>query len=438
MYLYDLYKKNLPNNERFFFIYPLINLFCLVEGEMKRQIFVLVLMIIMFSANCFAQQYGWVQLPSPVSGNLRNIYVSGSKTWLNNGYSIYYSNNYPSEQLELIYNANGFGLYDMIIQCYGNNIYGWAVGSSSMGARTTDGINWTSMSLGGTSTYTCVTFPTLLKGFASGTDKRLHKTVNGGINWIDAGVTLGFSTVSTLVFPDSLIGYVGTPDPRLAKSVDGGIIWVDEEADFAGGINDIFFYDNNNGWAIGRYDILRYNNGVWNQISNPTEHDLNTVFFINPNEGWIVGNEGTILHSIDGGENWSLQNSSSSSTLLDIFFTSPTNGYAVGTEGSILHYTLINSTDNPSITPKLMTLKQNYPNPFNPQTTLYYTLNLTSHVNLSVYNLQGKRISQLVDCDQNSGEHSVIFDAQDLPSGIYFYQLRCGDQLETRKMILLK
>lgn len=231
---------------------------------MKSNLYLTILMLLVSLSNGFAQQYGWTTLTSPTTGTLRRIYVSGSEAWLNSGSSIYYSSNFPSVQFSSIYTPTS-SLYDMTFI----NKSGWAVGTSSLGARTTDGTSWTSMSLGGTSSYYCVSFPTTSLGFASGTDKRLHKTVNGGVNWTDAGVVLGFSTANTLFFVDSNTGYVGTSDPRLAKTTDGGATWVDE-GEITNTINDIYFYDSSHGWVVGTSDILYSNSGIWTHLNNPT------------------------------------------------------------------------------------------------------------------------------------------------------------------------
>jgi len=89
-------------------------------------------------------------------------------------------------------------------------------------------------------------------------------------------------------------------------------------------------------------------------------------------------------------------------------------------------------------------LEQNYPNPFNPSTTVKYSIpNVASgfslrKVSLKVYNLIGKEISTLVNNAQQPGNYEVTFDALELPSGVYYYQLKAGDYFETKKMLLLK
>ena len=84
-------------------------------------------------------------------------------------------------------------------------------------------------------------------------------------------------------------------------------------------------------------------------------------------------------------------------------------------------------------------LYQNYPNPFNPSTTFRYTLPVSGMVNLHIYNLIGQEIETLVHSRQSTGTHEIIWTAELLPSGIYFFQINIGNHFsEMRKMILLK
>jgi hypothetical protein len=81
---------------------------------------------------------------------------------------------------------------------------------------------------------------------------------------------------------------------------------------------------------------------------------------------------------------------------------------------------------------------RNYPNPFNPATTISYTVPEPSIVNIKVYNTLGRLVQTLVSEHQAAGEHTVLFDASDLPSGVYFYRLIAGGYVETRRLTLLK
>lgn len=88
--------------------------------------------------------------------------------------------------------------------------------------------------------------------------------------------------------------------------------------------------------------------------------------------------------------------------------------------------------------PKDFSLSQNYPNPFNPVTEIRYALPRDCHVKLEVYNILGQKVAILVDGNQKAGYKAVSWDAGSLSSGIYFYRLKAGDFVETRKMILLR
>ncbi len=91
-----------------------------------------------------------------------------------------------------------------------------------------------------------------------------------------------------------------------------------------------------------------------------------------------------------------------------------------------------------NLIPKEFDLKQNYPNPFNPSTTIEYTIPENSRVTLKIYDILGKEVATLVDKDQNSGSYIVVWDAQSLSSGIYFYRITAGNYTDTKRMVLKK
>jgi hypothetical protein len=113
---------------------------------------------------------------------------------------------------------------------------------------------------------------------------------------------------------------------------------------------------------------------------------------------------------------------------------------ANGTEGLIAYmysgYTAI--ANEFSRTPDRYGLLQNYPNPFNPSTKIEYTLPKSEYVNITVYNTLGQAIKTLVNEHMPIGHHQVEFNAQNLPSGVYFYLLEAGEYVQTRKMLLVK
>ena len=83
-------------------------------------------------------------------------------------------------------------------------------------------------------------------------------------------------------------------------------------------------------------------------------------------------------------------------------------------------------------------LAQNYPNPFNPTTSIEYVIPQVGFVNLSVFNLLGERVAELVNEIMESGNHTIVFDASRLSSGTYIYTLSVNGNVVTKKMTLIK
>jgi len=92
----------------------------------------------------------------------------------------------------------------------------------------------------------------------------------------------------------------------------------------------------------------------------------------------------------------------------------------------------------PQDLPRAFRLSQNYPNPFNPSTTIRYSVPAEGHVTLKVFNVLGAEIVTVVDERKNRGWYEVTFDAAGLPSGVYLYQLRSGNSVDTRRMVLMR
>lgn len=88
--------------------------------------------------------------------------------------------------------------------------------------------------------------------------------------------------------------------------------------------------------------------------------------------------------------------------------------------------------------PTSFTLNQNYPNPFNPTTTISYDLPRRSAVYLKIFNVLGEEVVTLVNGEVEAGRHRVQWEARGLPSGVYLYQLRAGNLVETKKLILAR
>lgn len=95
-------------------------------------------------------------------------------------------------------------------------------------------------------------------------------------------------------------------------------------------------------------------------------------------------------------------------------------------------------SDDADFSPNKLNLLNNYPNPFNPSTTITYRLQTHDHIVLKIYDVLGHEVSTLVNEKKSAGEHKIEWNAQNYPSGIYYYRLKVGNEIHTKRMLLLK
>ncbi|MFC2119447.1 T9SS type A sorting domain-containing protein [Bacteroidota bacterium] len=260
-------------------------------------------------------------------------------------------------------------------------------------------------------------------GWTAGSEEWIFRTTDGGITW-ESIAYFGYSDISNLLgiyFLDSLTGFVcgyenhgtGNISGPIYKTSDGGFSWYLVASVGYGAFGSLAYCIGTNSlYAVGNggspYGVgqIRKSTDIgnnWFEIECPTTEYLNRVTFTE-NKGWIVGRNGTILTSLV------------SSSVEETDYLSEFN------------------------------LLQNYPNPFNPNTTIKYQVPELTFVTIKVYDVLGNEIVTLVNEEKPAGSYEVEFDAANLPnrqgsaltSGIYFYQLKAGDYVETKKMVLLK
>ncbi|MEJ2104044.1 MAG: T9SS type A sorting domain-containing protein [Ignavibacteriaceae bacterium] len=128
----------------------------------------------------------------------------------------------------------------------------------------------------------------------------------------------------------------------------------------------------------------------------------------------------------------------------DVASSAPDTGYVLG-DYSVLSNEPIVGVENEQSIPIKFFLQQNYPNPFNPTTWIRFSVPETQFVTFKVFDILGDEVETLVNEELPSGEYEVQFNShsslsgiKELTSGIYFYQLKAGSFIQTKKMILLK
>ena len=125
------------------------------------------------------------------------------------------------------------------------------------------------------------------------------------------------------------------------------------------------------------------------------------------------------------------------------FDATGTGCYTMPTPGAVNDTCVTLNISNAGTIPTQFTLHQNYPNPFNPVTTLRYDLPNSGFVNITVYDMLGKKVKTLINQTQETGYKSVIWNAtnnygRSVSAGIYLYQIQAGKYISTKKMVLLK
>ena len=114
------------------------------------------------------------------------------------------------------------------------------------------------------------------------------------------------------------------------------------------------------------------------------------------------------------------------------------DGDLVGIDNVNLTYGTVGIEEDNEVIPTKYNLNQNYPNPFNPTTIISYSLPSQELVTINIYNILGQKVTELVNNVQLAGNYTVNFDAGKLSSGTYIYQIKAGNFVQSKKMLLLK
>ena len=188
----------------------------------------------------------------------------------------------------------------------------------------------------------------------------------------------------------------------------------------------LYSYDNGDNWNSLKVD------GLSSHVNSINYYDNNIL---------VVGTDTNgVFISYDFGQNWISASIGLSDNFIKDIVMNPDGILLCGTENEGIFIANINPTnvDDINNTSMMFSLQQNYPNPFNPLTTIKYSIPSDKFVKLLIFNPIGEQITSLVNEYKTSGTYEVSLNAKDLPSGIYFYQLRTEGLVQTKKMILLK
>ncbi|HEY3295433.1 MAG TPA: YCF48-related protein [bacterium] len=371
--------------------------------------------------------------------------------------------------------------------CFSDARHGWIAAGPNLLYTTNGGQEWNTQTVNDTvHGMGGITFTDSLHGWIVVGDGAILKTVDGGATWAQMRAGQPLSYGDRLSVTDSLYGWFGLTlgdTTTVLRTTNGGQTWMPQRRWTHASLSRLQFVDRRHGWVMtdslfrtrnggiswdsvvfGQYRfpagffaldsaycwvtvadqqlgygyVIRTTNGgdTWERTEDPLY-----PYFCSRSEGWSLGNiyaRDGVEHTTDEGTFWEHVDFPGGDFRYNFVAAGPENIWAVGTGGCVLHYDAPAFSEGSHAAPPSSIHLCNYPNPFNPTTEIRFDLARAGKTSLKVYDLLGKEVAQLMNDVLPAGVHNATFDASKLPSGIYFYRLQSGTEIQSRKMIVLK
>lgn len=240
---------------------------------------------------------------------------------------------------------NGGSTWTILLEGSGNYVSGVAyagttivvVGGSGLIMYSTNaGSSWTTLDYGSFG-FTDVCFPSSTIGYAVGTGGNIWKTTNGGTSWTQqtSGVTESLYGVH---FYSTTYGMACGNNGTILKTTNGGTTWIDESYNTTISLRSIYV-NQNSAMTVGLGGLILYKSGTrWFNRTAGTTNTLSSLFFVSSTNGHVVGQNGTIRRTTNGGDDWTVQTSGTTSWLyaLDFSYSKQYFGIVVGENGTII------------------------------------------------------------------------------------------------------
>lgn len=429
-------------------------------------VIILFIVTLFFSAvNTNSQDY-WLHVNSPTERILTKcIFPDSVYGWAagDSGTIVHTTNSGSTWQLQ----NSGVLNYNIDDIFFLNRRLGWALANdylfigSIVLTTTNGGLNW-SLSRFPDSNYvvTNIYYTDSLSGYATGFSGKVYRTTNGGSNWTECVIdTAGCPMLYG--FPKNRINFINSNTGYLAggKYDIVGIVWRTTNA----GVNwstfcltpePLFDVQHINAdkivacggdFEFGAITTTTYNNTAsWRYLNTGLFGVARDLAFRTENEVWMPLSfaQAWAVHLDSCNQNvpWISIPAPDSTAVYAAKFLSPTLGFAFGSYGAILKYNtaIIGITPGSNIIPKSSSLGQNYPNPFNPSTNITYTLAKGDFVNITIYDITGRRVKVFVEGYRPAGTNHFRFVNFGLASGVYIYKIDAGNFTESNRMVIVK
>ena len=283
----------------------------------------------------------------------------------------------------------------------------------------------------------------------------VFRSLNNGANWFDVNVGLSNLSVRTLATSGDSI-FAGTLGGGVFLTTNGGTSWTTFNTGFTNLqtysllVQSPYIYAGTNTNGAWRRAIALFVDNRIPDLTLPDGARLNKrkLAAAPPLFG---GNKGTLTFTTTSSNTQFVEASILAGDTLQVRGKINTGGTAVtvtvtardidnSTLSTTFSVTVTGTTDAQRVymVPTHFELYQNYPNPFNPMTTIEFSIPKQGSVVLVIYNALGMEIETLVDLDLPAGHHRTQWTPRDIPSGVYFYQLRSSELTETKTLLLLR
>jgi photosystem II stability/assembly factor-like uncharacterized protein len=333
-----------------------------------------------------------------------------------------------------------------------DSLYGWTPALGARPYKTTDGgQNWIQQMNINIGQSRDVFFMDYQNGFLLESNK-LYRTTDGGITWIQNQNLTGFSIAKLSTYKDSTIFIIGY---KTYRSIDGGENWFEYTELNGVRIKGMSLLNSGLGYAVGELGlIMKYYDSTYvpvelisfqsESINNKVILSWRTASEVN-NKGFEI--ERALSKTTPLQEDWrkiGFVNGHGTTTEIQFYsFTDESLSSGkyqyrlkqIDYDGSFEYSKVVEVIIQ---VPAEFSLFQNYPNPFNNSTIIAYQIPKDEFVTLRIYDVLGNEVKTLLQENKNAGYYSVLLNATNLSSGIYFYELKAEVYSSTKKFLLIK
>lgn len=376
----------------------------------------------------------WKAQASNLSVNLVKIqFTSSEEAWIiGNGNQVLFTKNKGSIWEKKVVGETGY-LFDLFFL---NRQIGWIVGSDGIFKSVDGGKTWKGISANPRndiySGINKIKFWNDSVGWGYGSNGNVYRTTDGGNSWTIKCTNkypLGWyhsdEYFESALFSSSRAVIIGAGSNHydicgfVVETRDGGDTWSEVQVNWLQ-LRDLIMFDTTAvafGYAVTSFSFdntfVRGGLGVMycrGFLQDPSYPNFYKVSFLDSQNGWAIERDAKVYRTRDSGLTWHQ-----------------------------LSELITSINDEPRLQPNdNFQLYQNYPNPFNAETIIEFNIPSKSDVHIGVFDMLGREMKTLVDEVKEPGSYRARFNGDFLTSGIYFYRLRSGNLILTKKLILLK